>query len=80
LIYNSQYFKTIKQAGYEYSKDSLGYYFTKGDKKFSIMKSGPLFKCYYNINNNGQWILQDNKSDFFDFEQCLIWILQKINN
>jgi hypothetical protein len=75
----TQYFNFIKQAGYEYSKDDLGYYFDSGLKKFSIMKTGSMFECYYNVKqSNGGWGLKDKQLGIFDFVQGLRWVLTKI--
>lgn len=75
----TQYLNFIKQAGYKYSKDDLGYYFDNNLKKFSIMKVGPVFECYYNIKQgSGVWSLKEKKIGFLDFVQGLRWVLEKI--
>lgn len=74
----TQYFNFIKQSGYEYSKDDLGFYFNNGLKRYSIMKTGPFFTCYYNKQEKSQWILKDKSMSMTDFVQCLIWVLKSI--
>lgn len=75
-----QYVKFIIQSGYKYTKDNLGFYFDSGNKKFSIMKTGPLFQCYYNENVDGQWVLKQKSNSIFEFSQGLKWILNIIQN
>jgi len=73
-----QYMQFIQQAGFKYSKDNLGYYFDNGTKRFSIMKTGPVFDCYYNIRVNGGWVLKLKKPGVLEFQMCLRWILDVI--
>lgn len=75
-----QYMQFIEQAGFKYSKNVLGYYYDNGIKKFSIMKTGPVFVCYYNINVNGTWTLKQKSQNLLQFEICLKWILDIIQN
>jgi hypothetical protein len=74
----TQYLNFIKQAGYQYSKDVLGFYFDNGLKKYSIMKNGPLFQCYYNQKNGTGWALKAKSNTMFQFDECLKWILNNI--
>ena len=71
----TQYMNFIKQANYEYSKDSLGFYFDNGVKKFSVLKTGPTFNCFYNKLTDKGWVLKDRKVGFIDFASCLHWVL-----
>lgn len=73
-----QYLNHIKNAGYQYSKDDLGYYFDNGKEKFSINKTGPFYKCFYNIRKNNTWELKNRKNPTMDFNDCLVWILLNI--
>lgn len=73
-----QYLQFIKQAGFKDSKDTLGYYFDNGTKKFSIMISGPTFNCFYNEKINSAWILKLKKPGVLNIEDCLKWILDCI--
>ena len=74
----TQYMNIIKQADFEYSKDNLGYYFDNGLKKFSIMKSGPLFSCFYNKKSDAGWILKAKQMGILDFGEGLHWIILQI--
>jgi hypothetical protein len=74
----NQYFNFIKQAGYKYWKDGLGYYFDNGSRRFSVMKTGPIFQCYFNVKDNGAWVLKDKSNGILDFDQCLIWVTNNI--
>ena len=74
----TQYLGFIKQAGYQYSKDSLGYYLDNGMKKFSIIKTGPTFICYYNLKLDGGWVLQAKSQSILEFSECLRWVLTNI--
>jgi hypothetical protein len=74
----TQYFNFIKQAGYKYSKDNLGYYFDNGLKRYSIMKTGPMFICYFNIKVNSGFVLKDKSNSTINFEDTLRWVLLKI--
>jgi len=73
-----QYFTFLEQAGYQYSKDNLGYYFDNGTNRFSIMKTGPLLMCYFNKKIGKSWNLKSKSQSFLDFNLCLQWILTQI--
>lgn len=73
-----QYMQFIEQAGYKDYNDNLGYYFDNGIKKFSVMKSGPVFNFFYNKKVDGAWILQLRKMGMLNFEECLRLILDCI--
>lgn len=75
-----QYRYIIKQAGFSMSENALGYYYDNGLKKFSIMKTGPIFICYYNINQNGIWILKQKSNGLLQLDMCLQWIVNLIQN
>jgi hypothetical protein len=74
----NQLFQFIKQAGYSYSKDDLGFYFDSGLKRFSIMKTGPFLKTYYNVKEKGKYKLKDKLASTMNLFECLQWILKKI--
>jgi hypothetical protein len=76
----NQYFKFIKEAGYDYSKDSNGYYFNNGTNMFSIIQTGPFMATYFNKNKSNRWILQDKRAATLNLIDCLQWILKKIQN
>ncbi|MFW6008416.1 MAG: hypothetical protein ACOCP8_04030 [archaeon] len=73
-----QYHQFIKQTGYKYSKDDLGFYFDNGKNKFSIMKSGPSFICYFNVRENNDWILKSKSHMMLQFDEGLRWVLTNI--
>ena len=67
----------IKMKGYSSSKDVLGTYFDKHDRKLSIMKQATWYTCYNNIKVKDQWQLV-NKSRIFDnFQEALHWVFQE---
>ena len=76
----NQYFAMIKNAGYKYSKDELGYYFDNGLKRFSIMRTGPFVQAFYNKREDGNWKLQDKQTTTIQLYESLQWILQKIQS
>ena len=69
----------IKSMGYVIEKDDLGYYFTLGDNKFSLMYCGPLFHCYFNQQSGGAWSLKTKKMNFATMLDALVWIIQTMN-
>jgi hypothetical protein len=70
-----QYLDYIKNAGYKYSKDSLGFYFDNNLRRFSVMKTGPTFQCFLNIRVESGWQLKTkSQAGIVEFYQCLIWI------
>jgi hypothetical protein len=73
-----QYFDFIKAAGFDYSKDNLGFYFDNGLKKFSVIKTGPFMQCYYNKMEKDKWVLKDKSQSTSDILVCLMWILKNI--
>lgn len=73
-----QYMQFIQGAGFKYSKDDLGYYFDNGVKKFSIMKTGPIFNCFYNIKVEGSWTLKTKSLGVLQFDMCLQWVINMI--
>lgn len=75
-----QYRKIIRQAGFNESKNVLGYYYDNGLQKFSIMKTGPIFICYHNINTNGVWTLKQKSTGLLQLDICLQWIVNIIQN
>ena len=74
----TQYFNFIKQAGFKYSKDDLGFYFDNGLKRFSVINTGPFMQCFYNKKQRNKWVLQDKSKSTTDLIQCLMWILKNI--
>ena len=71
-------FSFIKLKGYTQSKDVLGFYFDKGDRKLSIMRNASWFICYHNVKVNDSWQLV-NKSQIFDnFGSALLWVAREI--
>ena len=74
----NELYKLIKNYGFKITKDELGYYFDNGPHKFSIMKTGPFFRVYYNILNVNRYELQDKLDTTIRMIDCLEWILRKI--
>jgi len=73
----NQYFKYIKDAGYKYWKDDMGFYFEAGIKRFSIIKVGPFLDVYYNKKENGKYTLQEKITGKIQLLECLQWIYQR---
>ena len=42
------YINILKMKGFVLTKDKMGMYFDKGNKKFSIIKIGDIYNCYFN--------------------------------
>lgn len=78
MSFNRQYFDIIKNNGFKYSKDAMGYYFDKDDEKFSIIKTGPYCQCFYNKLIDNTWKLQKNSYHLTNFNDCLIWIIENL--
>lgn len=74
----NELYKLIRNYGFKISKDELGYYFDNGPHKFSIMKTGPFMRVYYNILNVNHYELQDKLDTTIRMIDCLEWILRKI--
>ena len=73
----SQYFKFIQDSGYKYWKDPLGFYFERGLKRFSVIKIGPFLDVYYNLKENGKFVLQEKVTGKIQLLECLIWIFER---
>lgn len=71
-------YRMIRTYGFKISKDELGYYFDNGPHKFSIIKTGPFMKVYYNVLNVNHYELQDRLNTTMRMIDCLEWILKKI--
>lgn len=69
--------KALTSSGFQSYKDVLGIYYTKTTHKFSIMKHGNAFICYYNINRDNQWVLTDKSNPFQDYSQAMMWVYER---
>jgi hypothetical protein len=74
----TEFFMEIKRHGYTRSQDNLGLYFDKGEKRFSCMKHGHMFICYFNKKVNNEWNLQSKSTEFSNVENALRWILIQV--
>ena len=70
----NQYFKYLKDMGYKYWKDDMGFYFEAGIKRFSVIKIGPFLDLYYNKRINGKFTLQEKETGKLRMIDCLQWI------
>ncbi len=68
----------IKRYGYTKTKDDLGVYFDKGNNRFSCMKHGNSFICYFNKKIEDKWVLQQQSHSFISYEFALRWIIINI--
>lgn len=73
-------FSMLKNMKYEYSKDVFGFYFTKGENKFSCIKNGTMYSCYHNRLIDKQWVLQSKTYQLFDLDNSLLWIIRAIQS
>ena len=73
------YINILKMKGFTLTNDKLGMYFDKGNKKFSIIKIGDIYNCYFNERNDEHsgYVLKDNFVSQIQLTQCLRWILSK---
>lgn len=73
-------FKLIKNKGYSVTKDVMGMYFDKGNKKFSIIKIGNIYNCYLNEKEteHSSYKLKNSYVSQIQLNQCLRWILSNI--
>ena len=70
----NQYFKFLKDSGYIYWKDKLGFYLSRGIKRFSIIQIGPFLDVYYNVKENGKYTLKEVLKGQISLLECLKWI------
>lgn len=75
---NNAYYNIIKQAGYKYSKDNMGFYFDNGINKFSIIVIGNIYEFYFNKYENGIYNLIDKQVGVIDLNVILLKIIQII--
>lgn len=74
------YFKLMKESGYRYWKDKLGFYFERGIKRFSAIRIGPYFDVYYNKKENGKYVLQEKITAQISMLTVLVWIFERSKN
>ena len=70
----NQYFKFLKDSGYLYWKDKLGFYLSRGIKRFSVIQIGPFLDVYYNKKEEGKYVLQEMLKGQISLLECLKWI------
>ena len=73
----NQYFKFLKDSGYIYWKDKLGFYLERGIKRFSVIQIGPFLDVYYNKKENGKYVLQEKITGQISLLVCLRWIFDR---
>lgn len=73
----NQYFKFLKDSGYIYWKDKLGFYLSRGVKRFSVIQIGPFLDVYYNKKENGKYVLQEMLKGQISLLDCLKWIFTR---
>lgn len=73
----NQYFKFLKDSGYTYWKDKLGFYLSRGVKRFSVIQIGPFLDVYYNKKENGKYVLQEMLKGQISLLECLKWIFAR---
>ena len=80
-IEEKNYINLLKTNGYIMTADKMGYYFDKGNKKFSIIKIGDIYNCYLNERNDehSSYALKENFVSQIQLSQCLRWILSRNN-
>lgn len=69
--------KTLLSLGFQSHKDVLGTYFIKTTHRFSIMKHGNAFLCYYNMHKDNQWQLVDKSGVFQNYTQAIHWVYER---
>jgi hypothetical protein len=73
-------FRIIKAHGYKVTSDKMGTYFNNGDKKFSIIKIGDIYNCYYNKKvSERDYELKESFLSQILMKQCLFWIVNNLN-
>lgn len=70
---DKQLLETIKGFGYKVSSDNMGIYLTGDVNKFSFIKTGDIYNCYYNKLIDGQYVLQENLYSQILLTPCLQW-------
>lgn len=72
----NQYFKFLKDSGFRYWKDKLGFYLERNLQRFSIIQIGPYYDVYYNKKENNTFILKDKLTGQISLIKVLQWIFQ----
>lgn len=72
----NQYFKFLKDSGFKYWKDKLGFYLECNLQRFSIIQIGPYYDVYYNKKENNVFILKDKLTGQISLIKVLQWIFQ----
>lgn len=72
----NQYFKFLKDSGFKYWKDKLGFYLERNLQRFSIIQIGPYYDVYYNKKENNAFILKDKLTGQISLIKVLQWIFQ----
>ena len=75
--YVNQYFKYLKDAGFKYWKDKMGFYFEAGIRRFSAIQIGPFLDVYFNKKENGKYVLQEKKTGLIKVLDALQWIYDR---
>jgi len=70
----------IKSKGFTITKDVMGTYFDKGNKKFSIIQIGDIYNCYLNEREteHSSYKLKNSYVSQIQLNQCLKWILNNM--
>lgn len=73
----NQYFKFLKDSGYRYWKDKIGFYLERGIKRFSVIKIGPFLDVYYNRKENGKYTLKEKLTGQISMFTVVRWIFER---
>lgn len=72
----NQYFKFLKDSGFKYWKDKLGFYLERNLQRFSVIQIGPYYDVYYNKKENNQFVLKGKLTGQISLLKVLQWIFQ----
>jgi len=64
----------LKLRGWIYSNDTLGEYLQRGNRRISVMNTGPMFDCYVNDHVNGQWTRVAGQTGLISIEQVVAFV------
>lgn len=70
----------MKMKGFMQSKDVLGTYFDRDNRKFTINKQAQWFTCYHNVKSGMSWELVSKSQVFNDFSSALNWVVREVEN
>lgn len=70
-----RFIPTFRKLGWTYSADALGEYFQRGQRRISVMHTGPLFTCFVNDVVAGTFRTVGSCSNLTSPDQVARWMM-----